>query len=284
MKRLSQISLCLALLFLFSCSVLVPAAEAFTVTVRTTVVQTADNAYLAKPGESKSIVAEVKMMLKSLGYMNYYGQPSTYYSTVATLAVFYFQKNNGLAATGMLDRNTYNAILTKYKSKTGTGIKPTPAPAPAPAPTPTPTPTPAPAPTPTPTPAPAALTVDEKMMYDLINQERAKAGLKPLEIDMRLVESARAKSRDMIANNYFSHTSPTWGGFSVIIRQFAGNDYSYLGENLAGAPSVSGAHSNLMKSDGHRKNILGYNYTHIGIGIVDGGPYGKMFTQHFAGK
>jgi uncharacterized protein YkwD len=120
-------------------------------------------------------------------------------------------------------------------------------------------------------------------MINLVNQERAKAGVAPLKVDMRLVESARDKSLDMINNNYFSHTSPTWGQFSVIIRQKVGSDYGYLGENLAGAPSVSMAHNSLMNSSGHRKNILNPNYKYIGIGIKKGGPYGMMFTQHFGG-
>lgn len=120
-------------------------------------------------------------------------------------------------------------------------------------------------------------------MIDLVNQERAKAGAAPLKVDMRLVESARAKSQDMIDNNYFAHTSPTLGQFYQIIRQKTGSTYSYLGENLAGAPSVKTAHNSLMNSSGHRKNILNPNYTHIGIGIKKGGPYGMMFTQHFGG-
>ena len=46
-------------------------------------------------------------------------------------------------------------------------------------------------------------------------------------------------------------------------------------------PPLEGAHKSLMASPGHRKNILNPNYTHIGIGIVEGGVYGKMFTQLF---
>ncbi len=126
------------------------------------------------------------------------------------------------------------------------------------------------------------LSADEKEMLDLINKERAKVNAAPLQIDMRLVKSARAKSSDMIDNNYFSHTSPVYGGFSALIRQYA-PDYSYTAENIAGAPRVETAHKNFMNSSGHRKNILNTNYTHVGIGIVDGGPYGKMFTQHFGG-
>jgi uncharacterized protein YkwD len=63
-----------------------------------------------------------------------------------------------------------------------------------------------------------------------------------------------------------------------------GISYKYAGENIAGAPTVEKAHSSLMNSPGHRRNILNPNYTHVGIGIIDGGPYGKMFTQLFISK
>ncbi len=63
-----------------------------------------------------------------------------------------------------------------------------------------------------------------------------------------------------------------------------GISYRAAGENLAGAPTVERAHTSLMNSSGHRANILNPRYTHVGIGIVDGGPYGKMFTQMFIQK
>ncbi len=126
------------------------------------------------------------------------------------------------------------------------------------------------------------LTADESRMLELVNQERQKAGLKPLKIDMRLVDLSRKKSQDMIDNNYFGHTSPTYGTpFDALKNN--GISYRYAGENLAGAPTVERAHSGLMNSPGHRANILNPNFTHIGIGIVEGGPYGKMYTQTFIG-
>ncbi|SHM19986.1 uncharacterized protein, YkwD family [Caldanaerovirga acetigignens] len=126
------------------------------------------------------------------------------------------------------------------------------------------------------------LTADEKQMLDLVNAERTKAGLKPLQIDMRLVELARKKSKDMILNNYFGHTSPVYGTPFDMMKS-AGITYKYAGENLAGAPNVFKAHEGLMNSPGHRANILSPNYNRIGIGVVEGGPYGKMFTQLFIG-
>lgn len=126
------------------------------------------------------------------------------------------------------------------------------------------------------------LTADEQKMLELINAERKKAGLQPLAVDMRLVTISRLKSKDMIDKNYFSHTSPTYvSSFDALKAN--GVTYRYAGENLAGASTVERAHTNLMNSPGHRANILNPNYNYVGIGIVDGGPYGKMFTQTFIG-
>lgn len=160
-------------------------------------------------------------------------------------------------------------------------------PAPQEDPKPTPQPQPQPQPQPKPQPEPPQehqyLTPDESRMLNLVNNERVSRGLQPLEIDMELVKLARMKSRDMITKGYFSHYSPTYGSPFNMMKN-AGVDYMYAGENIAGAPTVDRAHTALMNSDGHRKNILNPNYTHVGIGIIDGGPYGKMFTQMFVGR
>ncbi|WP_028306655.1 CAP domain-containing protein [Desulfitibacter alkalitolerans] len=124
------------------------------------------------------------------------------------------------------------------------------------------------------------LTADEQKMLNLVNQERARAGLPALKVHTELVKLARLKSQDMINNRYFSHQSPVYGSPFDMMRS-AGISYTRAGENLAGASTVERAHTNLMNSPGHRANILNKDFTHIGIGIVDGGPYGKMFTQMF---
>jgi len=138
-------------------------------------------------------------------------------------------------------------------------------------------------PEPSPPEASPVLSADEMQMLQLVNEERQKAGLQPLQIHEGLVDLARLKSEDMISLGYFSHQSPTYGSpFEMITG--AGITYRTAGENIAGAPTVDRAHQALMNSAGHRANILNANFTHIGIGIVDGGPYGKMFTQMFIGQ
>ncbi|MGB9904169.1 MAG: CAP domain-containing protein, partial [Desulfotomaculales bacterium] len=123
---------------------------------------------------------------------------------------------------------------------------------------------------------------DEQKMVALVNQERAKYGLAPLKVNMELVRVARLKAQDMVENNYFSHTSPTYGSPFEMMKQF-GISYRTAGENLAGAPSVEVAHQSLMNSSGHRANILNPSFTQVGIGVAEGSVYGKIFVQMFIG-
>ena len=126
------------------------------------------------------------------------------------------------------------------------------------------------------------VTSEEQAMVAMVNQEREKAGLAPLTIDLSLTEVAREKSRDMIRNNYFSHTSPTYGSPFDMMRQF-GISFTAAAENIAKYNSVEGAHNGLMNSSGHRANILNGTYTHIGIGIIYSNGY-YTITQMFIRK
>lgn len=119
-------------------------------------------------------------------------------------------------------------------------------------------------------------------MVELVNRERQQAGLQPLKVDSRLVRLARQKSQDMVDKGYFGHNSPTYGSPFEMMKD-AGVSYRYAGENIAGAGTVARAHAGLMNSTGHRANILNPNFTHIGIGVASGSPYGKIFTQMFIG-
>lgn len=129
----------------------------------------------------------------------------------------------------------------------------------------------------------ATPTVDteaEEEMFRLVNKERVATGLSPLTVDTKLRELARDYSEDMFQRGYFSHYSPE--GQSPFDRMDAwGITYGFAGENLALAPSTELAMQGLMNSPGHRANILSPNFTKVGIGAMDGGIYGKMYTQEF---
>lgn len=119
----------------------------------------------------------------------------------------------------------------------------------------------------------------EQEVAKLVNQERAKAGLKALTLDTELSKVARAKSQDMKDKGYFSHQSPTYGSPFDMMKQF-GITYKTAGENIAkGQETPAEVMEAWMNSDGHRKNILNPEFTHIGVGYVDG-----HWTQMFIGK
>lgn len=120
----------------------------------------------------------------------------------------------------------------------------------------------------------------ERQMFVLVNNERTKASLKPLTADENLKEVARAHAKDMFARGYFSHINPE--GLSPFDRlEKAGINFTAAGENLAFAPTVELAHQGLMQSTGHRANILSVEFAKVGIGVIDGGVFGKMFVQDF---
>jgi uncharacterized protein YkwD len=120
----------------------------------------------------------------------------------------------------------------------------------------------------------------EAQMLVLVNSERAKAGVKPLEADPDLREVARRYSADMFARGYFSHVNLEGKSPFDRIRE-AGITFLIAGENLALAPTLSLAHTGLMNSPGHRANILRPQFGRVGIGIMDGGMRGLMVTQNF---
>ncbi len=121
----------------------------------------------------------------------------------------------------------------------------------------------------------------EAEVIKLVNEIRVQKGLKTLETDTALSRVARIKSQDMKDNNYFSHTSPTYGSPFNMMKQF-GISYRTAGENIArGQRTPAQVVEGWMNSEGHRANILNSSYTHIGVGYVAEGNY---WTQMFVGR
>ncbi|RSD29494.1 sporulation protein [Mesobacillus subterraneus] len=131
------------------------------------------------------------------------------------------------------------------------------------------------------TPSGTELSAFESKVIDLTNEQRRKNGLPNLSPDTALSNVAQQKSNDMQAKNYFSHTSPTYGSPFDMMRDF-GVTYNSAGENIAmGQQSAEEVVNAWMNSEGHRKNILSPNFTHIGVGHTAQGNY---WTQMFIGK
>ncbi|HSX42223.1 MAG TPA: CvpA family protein [Candidatus Saccharimonadales bacterium] len=120
----------------------------------------------------------------------------------------------------------------------------------------------------------------ETQLLDLVNQARRQAGLVPLTMATKLVAVGEAHSRDMFARGYFAHNDPD--GKTPFDRMTdAGITFKVAGENLAYAANVQLAFNGLMNSPEHRANILEKDFRQVGMGVIDGGIYGEMFTQDF---
>lgn len=127
------------------------------------------------------------------------------------------------------------------------------------------------------------LTADELEVFNLINAKRTKNGLSALKIDSEVQNVARIKAKDMVDNNYFSHTSPIYGSPFDMLKSFKVS-YKTAGENIAGNSSNSAAVNAWMNSSGHKANILNSSFNYTGIGVVTGSKYGKIYVQMFIGK
>ena len=127
----------------------------------------------------------------------------------------------------------------------------------------------------------ASVRAFEVEVIRLVNLERSKRGLRPLEEDWQLSRVARYKSQDMHDNRYFSHTSPVYGTPFQMMKSF-GISYRSAGENIAkGQLTPQAVVDAWMNSSGHRANILNTFFTHIGVGYVANGRY---WTQMFISK
>lgn len=110
----------------------------------------------------------------------------------------------------------------------------------------------------------------EQQVLNIVNEERAKAGLAPLRMDAALSNMARDKAIDMYTNKYFDHISPTYGSPFDMMTAY-GISYSYAGENIArGQRSPEEVMDAWMNSPGHRANILNPNFNAIGIAYYKG--------------
>lgn len=120
-------------------------------------------------------------------------------------------------------------------------------------------------------------------ILEKINEQRIANGLPALTLDSLLTATAQTKAKDMVENNYFSHTSPTYGS-PFEMMQNAGITYISAGENIAGNSNIDDAISSFLNSEEHSKNILSNSYNYIGIGIEKSNTYGYVIVLMFIGK
>ncbi|HXI79857.1 MAG TPA: CAP domain-containing protein [Verrucomicrobiae bacterium] len=130
---------------------------------------------------------------------------------------------------------------------------------------------------------PATITAQESSMVSLLNADRTALGLVPVRVDSRLMAIARARSADMVANNYFSHTQPDGRNVFDIITASRITWYS-AGEIIAWNnypmdSTTSTANRQWMDSPGHKAIIISTNFNYVGVGLaVDPATGKKLWT------
>ncbi len=119
----------------------------------------------------------------------------------------------------------------------------------------------------------------EMEVVRLVNEERIKAGLAPLEVDPGLMQFARERSEDMVSRGYFDHNDPVTGAY------LPGDKW----ENIASISSRQSLTFRLAQrfvndwlgSEGHRRHILLSNAKKTGVGVSIGAET-IIVTQLFA--
>ncbi|MGI5892500.1 MAG: stalk domain-containing protein [Bacillota bacterium] len=112
---------------------------------------------------------------------------------------------------------------------------------------------------------PTELTTMQQEIFKLVNIERSKKGLSAYKFDTSLNNMAKAHSIDMAENNFFSHTSPTYGDPQARAQKYGIRN---IGENIAyGYPSAHSVVTGFMNSPSHRANLLSSSFKYVGIGL-----------------
>jgi len=119
----------------------------------------------------------------------------------------------------------------------------------------------------------------EDAVARMVNDYRAKSGLRPLATNERLRNSARQHSEEMAREGYFSHDSPD--GYTPFDRMLLAG-YEFPGaENIAkGQAQPASVLRGWLNSPGHRANIRNGRFRTIGVGVHLGAG-GPWWTQHF---
>jgi uncharacterized protein YkwD len=140
-------------------------------------------------------------------------------------------------------------------------------------------------------PGTTGLDAEEQAFLVLINDYRAQNGLGALTACTSLNRAAQGHSEDMRDQDYFSHTgldgSSPWDRACEACYDLGCGPQTAMAENIAaGNTGAQGTFTQWQNSPGHNANMLGSNFTVIGIGRATGGMamYSAYWTNVFGGQ
>jgi uncharacterized protein YkwD len=127
----------------------------------------------------------------------------------------------------------------------------------------------------------------EQYCIDLINAQRAAAGLPPYARDETVMGIARARVADMVARGYRGHNDPVTGA-ALGPQMLSAAGFRLAGENWYGSRAgpveiVDAAMGWFMTDPLHAQGILSASFTLVGVGIAYNGSQ-WLLIQNFAGS
>jgi len=128
-------------------------------------------------------------------------------------------------------------------------------------------------------PFPQVSDADISALQCVVNRERERRGLRPLDRTRSLDRASAQHSSDMAQNDYFDHRSP--GGSTPAQRARSAGYLSgarswRVGENLAWGTGTLATPNSIVKawlrSPPHRELMLSRSFADFGLGIAPGAP------------
>lgn len=117
----------------------------------------------------------------------------------------------------------------------------------------------------------------------LVNAERTSRGLSALQSDSNLSKAAQVRAKELTSS--YSHSRPDGSDCFTVFDECGVNGYWRAGENIAaGYRTPAEVVNGWMNSDGHRRNILNPDFTHLGVGYATASDYyGTYWSELFIG-
>jgi len=109
--------------------------------------------------------------------------------------------------------------------------------------------------------------VEEGKLFDLLNQARKENKLPSLRWNAQLAAAARRHAEMMAEHNALSHGFSGELGLTERVAEAAVR-FSTVAENVGLGPTPEVIHDLLMKSPGHRANILDTGSNEVGVAVV----------------
>src|SRR3954468_18298454 len=134
--------------------------------------------------------------------------------------------------------------------------------------------------------SPSPYSAYENRIFQLINGERARRGIRPLVYNGELDRMAKIQATNMAHFQKMAHVLPEAQLPTLADRaHYVGYGYREIAENVAlGYPSAESVVRGWMNSSGHRRNILNAGVVETGIGIARSSAGGIYYAQVFGSR